>query len=125
MFLNDGKVAETEVLRSESIHAMTANQIGKLHVQRHPGADPAWSKSFPIGAGKDKFGFGFQICNHGMEGFRTIGSYSWAGIYNTHFWVDPHDGIAVVVLMQLLPFYDQNCIGVLRGVEERVYQALQ
>jgi len=34
------------------------------------------------------------------------GSYTWAGIYNTHFWVDPKWKIAAVLLIQVLPFYD-------------------
>jgi CubicO group peptidase (beta-lactamase class C family) len=68
---------------------------------------------------------GFQVCCHNKPGFRSVGSYSWAGIYNTHFWVDPDTGVAGVVLVQVLPFYDGNCIGVLRGCKEWVYQALR
>lgn len=70
------------------------------------------------------FGLGFEVCNHNKPGFRSVDSYSWAGIYNTHFWVDPDKGIAAVVLMQVLPFYDDKCINVLRGFERRVYKAL-
>jgi CubicO group peptidase (beta-lactamase class C family) len=50
---------------------------------------------------------------------------SWAGINNTFFWIDPEEGIGVIVLMQMLPFYDEAALGVLRGVELRVYQHLQ
>ena len=125
MLLNEGKFEDGRILGKESVRLMTSNQIGNLRVERHPGADPLWSRSFPIGAGRDKFGLGFQICKRDKPGFRSVGSYSWAGIYNTHFWVDPEKGTAAIVMMQVLPFYDDNCIAVLRGFEERVYQAVR
>ncbi len=56
---------------------------------------------------------------------RRPGSISWAGINNTFFWIDPQEEIGVIVLMQQLPFYDEAALGVLRGVETRVYQHLQ
>ena len=42
---------------------------------------------------------------------RSIGSLSWGGIFNTHFWIDPHRSMAAVVLMQTLPYYDARAIG--------------
>jgi len=33
---------------------------------------------------------------------------SWAGIQNTHFWIDPTNGISVVLMLQILPFYDEK-----------------
>ena len=55
---------------------------------------------------------------------RSPGSYSWAGLYNTHFWADPKQGIATVLLMQVLPFYDDACIGLLTDVEQTIYRQL-
>ena len=53
---------------------------------------------------------------------RRPGSMNWAGINNTFYWIDPEKQIGVVVLMQILPFYDDAAIKILQGVEERVYQ---
>jgi CubicO group peptidase (beta-lactamase class C family) len=50
---------------------------------------------------------------------------SWGGIYNTHFWIDPKRQVAGIVLMQVLPFYDEASLGVLRGIEEVVYRHLK
>jgi CubicO group peptidase (beta-lactamase class C family) len=47
---------------------------------------------------------------------------SWAGINNTFFWVDPQQQIGVIVLMQVLPFYDDAAIAILQGTEKLVYQ---
>jgi hypothetical protein len=97
MFLDEGRTPSgTRLLRKESVDAMTSNQIGDVVVGLQATLDPSWSLSFPIGAGRDKFGFGFQIgaANTGDPDLRTPGSYSWSGIFNTHFWVDPKRGIA-------------------------------
>jgi CubicO group peptidase (beta-lactamase class C family) len=56
---------------------------------------------------------------------RSRGSYSWSGLFNTHFWVDPQNEIAAVILMQVLPFYDAACIRTLQGFEERIYGGLK
>jgi len=69
------------------------------------------------------FGFGFQIETAPAEkGLRSVGSLSWGGIFNTHFWIDPQRQIAAVVLMQTLPYYDDEALKVLRGFEREVYR---
>jgi CubicO group peptidase (beta-lactamase class C family) len=57
--------------------------------------------------------------------FRSVGSMSWAGIYNTEFWIDPKRHIGVVMMMQALPFYDEGAIRTLRDFEELVYQKVR
>ena len=54
-------------------------------------------------------------------GMRLPGSMSWAGIFNTEFWIDPKAGIGGILLMQYLPFYDAAAISTLQGFEKRVY----
>ena len=62
----------------------------------------------------------------GLEnGGRSLGSYSWAGINNTHFWADPDKGIAAVLLTQVLPFYDDRCIDLLLDFERCIYRNLE
>jgi methyl acetate hydrolase len=56
---------------------------------------------------------------------RTPGSGTWAGIFNTHFFIDPSRQIGVVVMMQTLPFYDEASMKVYSGVEEIVYKNLR
>jgi methyl acetate hydrolase len=126
MLLNGGSLGTVTILSRESVAAMGENQIGNLVVEEQPAANPAVVRPFPLGAGRDRFGFGFQITepDERYAGMRTPGSLSWAGINNTHFWIDPSRGIAAVVLMQLLPFYDEAAIRTLHGFEEIVYASL-
>jgi CubicO group peptidase (beta-lactamase class C family) len=56
---------------------------------------------------------------------RSRGSGTWAGIFNTHFFIDPSRGLGVIVMMQTLPFYDEASMNVYAGVEEAVYRNLK
>jgi CubicO group peptidase (beta-lactamase class C family) len=125
ILLYGGSLAGKKVLGEASVRAMGENQIGEIVVEEQPVADPARTRPFPMGAGRDKFGLGFQIASEGEASRRSPGSLSWAGINNTHFWIDPERGIAVVMLMQVLPFYDDACIRALRGFEETTYRHLR
>ncbi|MFN8000757.1 MAG: serine hydrolase domain-containing protein [Acidobacteriota bacterium] len=127
MLLNQGSRGSARLLKPESIRQMISNQIGPVIVSEMPAVMPELSAAFPFGAGKDKFGLGFQITM--TEGKarheRSAGSYAWAGIYNTHFWVDPKRGIGVIFLSQDLPFYNTTTMGLMRQFEHLVYAHLQ
>jgi len=124
MFLNDGKAQGKALLKKDSIQAMTKNQIGSVVVDTQPAALPNLTRPFPVApnAGRDKFGFGFEIAASNKENtnLRSPGSYTWAGIYNTHFWVDPKREIAAVLMIQVLPFYDDATMKVYQDFEAAI-----
>lgn len=127
MILNGGRLGSTRILSENSVKMMGENGIGSIFVELQPDADKARTKPFPLGAGHDKFGFGFQIASNDPQyaKFRSPGSLSWAGIYNTEFWIDPVKHIGAVQVMQMLPFYDDGAIRTLRDFEQLVYQSLR
>jgi methyl acetate hydrolase len=124
MLLNGGRLGRVRILSEHSVQIMAENQIGPVFVARQPVGIPAFTKPFPLGAGRDKFGLGFQIASPSPDTtkYRRAGSLSWAGLFNTEFWVDPHNGIAGVLLMQYLPFYDDSAIRTLREFEAETYK---
>lgn len=126
LFLNNGRAPNGVRLLSEaSVALMGENHIGAIFVEQQPAALPALTEPFPLGAGRDKFGLGFEITGPHTDRFaRSPGSMSWAGIFNTEFWIDPARGIGGVLLMQYLPFYDGAAIETLQGFEHRVYEGL-
>jgi CubicO group peptidase (beta-lactamase class C family) len=126
LFLNDGRAPDgTRLLSEATVRLMGQNHIGNVRVEQQPAALPALTEPFPLGAGRDTFGLGFQITGaHDDPLSRSPGSMSWAGIFNTEFWIDPERGIGGVLLMQYLPFYDAAAIEALQGFERRVYQGL-
>lgn len=127
MLLDEGSWHGKQLLKPQTVRLMTSNQIGSVVVDTMPAAIPRRSASFPFGAGKDKFGFGFQLTV--TDGARThergAGSYTWGGINNTHFWVDPKNGIGVVILTQVLPFYNATSMEVVNRFERLIYEHLQ
>ena len=126
MLLNGGSLDGAKILNPQTVQTMGQMHIGALFIQTQPDAMPERTRPFPIGAGRDKFGFGFQItaADPKYAKFRSPGSLSWGGINNTHFWIDPERRVGGIVLMQVLPFYDDACMAVLRGIEEIVYRNL-
>ena len=127
MLLNEGSLHGTRFLKAASVRQMTSNQIGSVIVGEMPAAAPQIAAAFPFGAGKDKFGLGFQLTMTEGKAMneRSTGSYAWAGIYNTHFWGDPKRGIGVVFLTQDLPFYNATTMGVMKRFERLIYANLQ
>jgi methyl acetate hydrolase len=125
MLLNGGRLGNVRILSAQSVALMSRNQIGAVFVSQQPAANPTLTRPFPLGAGRDKFGLGFEITGPGADGkSRSTGSLAWAGIFNTEFWVDPKAGIGGVLLMQFLPFYDEGAIRTLRNFEAAVYGQL-
>jgi len=127
MLLNGGTLDGRRILSEDSVRLMTRNQIGSLVVETQSSPNPSVSRDFPLGAGRDNFGLGFQITVSSEEGknLRSPGSYSWSGLSNTHFWADPEKQIAAVILMQVLPFYDEACIRVYQDFEELIYRHIE
>jgi CubicO group peptidase (beta-lactamase class C family) len=73
----------------------------------------------------EKWGLGFLINTTAYTGGRAAGSLAWAGIYNTFYWIDTRSGICCVLLMQFLPFVDQEAVGLLNDFERSVYASLR
>jgi methyl acetate hydrolase len=126
MFLNEGIWRGNRLLKPETVQLMISNQIGSVVVEEMPAVIPRTSAAFPFGAGTDKFGLGFQITmtDGSASHERGAGSYTWAGINNTHFWVDPKNGIGAVILTQVLPFYNATSMDVMKRFEHLIYEHL-
>ena len=127
MILNGGQLGSAKILSESSVKMMGENNIGSIFVELQPDADKQRTKPFPLGAGHDKFGLGFQIASADAQyaKYRSPGSLSWAGIYNTEFWIDPVKHIGGIQMMQLLPFYDDGALRTLRDFEKLVYEHLR
>jgi len=125
MLLNRGTLGGTRILSEKAVKTMFEVQTGSVVVQPQESAAPALSRNFPLGAGKDRWGLGFQLAAERQPNRRSPGAGTWAGIFNTHFFIDPNREIGVAVMMQTLPFYDAASMKVYVGVEEAVYRNLK
>ncbi|MBF8269714.1 MAG: Beta-lactamase protein [Gammaproteobacteria bacterium] len=126
LFLNGGSVNDSgRLLKRETVALMGQNHTAPVKVELMHSANKTISEDFPLGAGVDSFGLGFQRAESQVPGMRSVGSLSWAGAANTEFWIDPQKEIGAVLLMQFTPFYDATAIAVLQGFEQRIYQSLK
>jgi len=126
LFLNDGVTDSGQrLISAETVDNIDRNHMGNLTVRQMPTTSRLISEPFPLGAGVDTFGLGFQITEQQLPDSRSPGSMAWAGIFNTEFWIDREKNIGAVLMMQYLPFYDAKAVEVLQGFEHRIYQNLE
>lgn len=123
MLLNDGRAGSTRLLQERTVRTIFDSHTGPVVVQTQQTTNPALSRPFPLGAGEDPWGLGFQLSRPKVRrpDMRNPGSGTWAGIFNTHFWIDRQEELGVIVMMQLLPFYDERAMQLMADVERRVY----
>jgi methyl acetate hydrolase len=125
MLLNHGTLNGKRILSEESVKTMFEPNSGTVVVKEQHSVNLSLSRNFPTGAGKDKWGLGFQLASENLPNRRSPGSGTWAGVFNTHFFIDPIKELGVIVMMQTLPFYDDTSMAVYGGVEETVYKNLK
>jgi CubicO group peptidase (beta-lactamase class C family) len=101
------------------------NAIGDLRLARLGAAMPQRTASLDFFPGVDKtFTLGFMRVEQDVEGRRPAGSVSWAGIMNTHYWIDPTNGLIGVLMMQQSPFMSPEAMAVYDAFERAVYREL-
>jgi CubicO group peptidase (beta-lactamase class C family) len=120
MLLAGGELDGTRILEAGSVDQMFTNQIGDLDVQPLPELHADLSLAVDLGEGL-KWGLGLLLNPEPVAGMRAAGSGAWAGLLNTHFWVDRASGITGAIFMQLLPFFDPKANQVYADFERAVY----
>jgi CubicO group peptidase (beta-lactamase class C family) len=125
MILNGGKANGNQVLRPETIATMCENHIGELEMTRMVAAIPAVTNDVELYPDiVKKWGLSFMINTAATPEGRSAGSLAWAGLANTYYWIDPAREITGVILMQLLPFADKQCLEAFAGFERGIYDSL-
>jgi CubicO group peptidase (beta-lactamase class C family) len=122
--LNGGGMAGKSILRPKTVALMSTNQIGNLDAGILKTTNPALSDDVDFFPGvRLRWGLGDMINIDPVPDGRSAGSLTWAGLYNTYYWIDPASRIAGVIMMQILPFADQRALNVYRLFERGIYRA--
>jgi CubicO group peptidase (beta-lactamase class C family) len=125
MILNKGRGNGNQVLKPETVASMGQNHIGDINVGKIVSALPAFTNDVDLYPDMvKKWGLSFLINTAKTPEGRSPGSLAWAGLANTYFWIDPSRDVSGVILMQLLPFVDKQCVETFAGFERGVYAGL-
>jgi CubicO group peptidase (beta-lactamase class C family) len=125
MLLGDGTGADgAKMLEKETVDAAFTNQIGDLDFPAEiPTGDPATTHPLNLGPGY-KWGYGLLLNTEDIPGKRRAYSGAWAGLLNTHFWVDRTTGVAGAIYTQFLPFVTPEALQMYEDFERALYASL-
>lgn len=121
MLLNRGELDGARILRPETVDAAFANQVGDIDFpSRIPTADAQTSGPWNGPEGM-KWGYGLLLNTEQATGMRAPYSGAWAGVFNSHFWVDPTSGVTGAIYSQFLPFIPDEAMQLYADFERAVY----
>lgn len=124
MLLGRGALEGVRILQPATVELMAQNHTGDLDVGVLTSASPMSNSedmSFGHAAG---FGLGFLLTLETSRTGRTAGSLSWAGMFNSYYWIDLERDVAGAFYTQVLPFLDRPVLDINREFERATYEAL-
>ena len=124
MLLGGGALDGARILGPATVEDAFRNHIGALFFPPAiPTVHPELSADINLGPDL-KWGLGLLLNEQRQPGMRAAGSGSWAGIFNTHFWVDPASRVTGSIFTQTLPFGDPPVFQVYVDFERALYESL-
>jgi CubicO group peptidase (beta-lactamase class C family) len=122
MILNGGALDGVRLLEAETVAMMAENQIGDLRAGALGSVTPHMTLPFDLFPDmKTSWGLGFLINPEPIPGRRAAGSLAWAGLANTHYWIDHASDRVGLLLAQTFPFGDPGVMDLVRDFETAVY----
>jgi methyl acetate hydrolase len=122
MLLNDGVLDGETLLNPETVNSMFKNNIGDIQLAALETVMPELSNTADLSFGNPAtFGLGLLLHIEGVEGGRKAYSGSWAGLFNSYYWVDRQSKTYGVFGTQILPFFDAASVETLLKLEQAVY----
>lgn len=124
--LHEGALDGARILRPETVALMRQNHIGGIEagILKTTNPDRSTDVDFFPGASL-KWGLATMLNAPAGPNGRSAGSLTWAGLFNTHYWIDPARHVVGVIMMQVLPFGDERAMRVYGEFERGVYGALK
>ena len=120
--LAGGRLGEHRILSAESVATIGSNHIGELSLVPLPSLMPQLvTDRAELPGSLDKFGLGFALNTQPVDGGRGRNTLSWAGVFNTFFWVDREKQVGAVLMSNMLPFLDPGPKRLLEEFDRAVY----
>jgi methyl acetate hydrolase len=126
MLLHNGRFDGAQLLQAETVTMMAQNQIGDINAGIMKTSMPELSNDVDFFPGIPcKWGLGYMISTQPGPSGRSAGTMTWAGLYNSYYWIDPQQRVTGVILTQILPFADARAVRLYGQFEHGVYDALK
>lgn len=127
MYLNKGILDGACILSEAGLQKMLANQIGNVPIPCLKTVVPAITADTEFFPGKRKsHSMAFMRFEEDIPGMRHAGSQGWAGVLNSHFWIDPKADVVGLLMTQSLPFVEPRFMATYENFEHAAYrQVLQ
>ncbi|MCY6383497.1 serine hydrolase domain-containing protein [Hoeflea prorocentri] len=122
MVLNNGMHGGKQILGPAAMSLMMEDQMGGLSFEKMTSSSPLVSNVDMFGGAPTGHTFGFLQNRADVPGRRRAGSLGWAGVLNSHYWIDPSTGIAAVFMTQSLPFVEKPLLDFYGRFETAVHQ---
>jgi CubicO group peptidase (beta-lactamase class C family) len=124
MWLGRGSLDGTRILSEAIVEQASANQIGAIPIPRLRSVAPAVTDDAEFFPGVAKsHAFAFERMEADVPGMRRAGSLFWAGVLNTHYWIDPKSQLAGLIMTQSLPFAEPRFMKTYLAFERAAYAA--
>ena len=122
--LRGGELDGERILAPETVDAAFTNQIGPLDFPAEiPTTDPPITGTLALGPGW-KWGYGLLLNTADVPGGRRAGTGAWAGLFNTHFFIDRTTGVCASIFTNSLPFISEGAWRTYGDFEAALYAAL-
>ncbi len=120
MILNKGALNGQRVLSEDAMTDMLSDQMeGKFFERMVTLAPPVTADVvMPEGTTHSFAAVRFEA---DVPERRRAGSQSWAGVLNTHYWIDPTSDVAGAIFTQSLPFVEDPYLRTYAAFEKAVY----
>ena len=119
MLLRGGTYNEARLLSPKTVEFMRTNHLPKGQTIRDMG-DKTFSEARMDGNG---FGLGGSVVVNVADTMSagSLGSFSWGGLANTFFWIDPEEELIALQATQMIP---SGCYPIRPQFQQLVYAAL-
>ncbi|HWD60087.1 MAG TPA: serine hydrolase domain-containing protein [Stellaceae bacterium] len=125
MLLHEGTLNGRRILAPETVRLMAENHIGTLPAGVLKTNNPPLTNDVDLFPGQRvRWGLGYMLTLDPGANGRSPGSVTWAGIFNTYYWLDPVRRVAGLIMTQILPFADPATLGVFGRMERAVYDEI-
>lgn len=122
MLLNGGELEGARILEPETVDMLGVIQTGDLRAGAFKAASPGVTHDFDLFPDQlTGWGLATMVSPQAGPNGRSAGTLTWAGIFNTYYWVDRTAGIAGILMTQKLPFGDPKVLALLSSLERSAY----